>query len=585
MPAVTVATPKPISFWSHIEAFWSHITARQYLYCLTVVGLFNLVLILLNICLRTTYIKAYPQDIFMTLDGMYRIYAGQHIYADFSTPLGIALYYVPLLFVHSASDLVLSINYASGLYLLIGFVVVAYLTWTRLSPVLGLALGIWIALALAARMNGGDSPMAVTLAENYNRNCLAALALALLVFRTPRGTGLMIAIADGLLYALLTAFCLYTKITYGLVALAFAPIVIYPHPRRLVTFSSFASAFGLLVVAVEYGYGTRFQWLQAVQTAAGAGSLLSPGPIAGVVFENLGELLVCVLVPAWFLWRERRITPRTVIFFVMVIGASVLLARFNGSRIFLFLPAVMFFVAAPAALPWGEGRLAEPGGPRRQERWRDAFIAVTLAVLTLQSAPAFINVLFFTYESLTQPPMLAGDDVLGRIVFGATSESADRARTLQMQNNEDVIPVILDGHTTTLDAFAIGRAFRPMQRWDTLSMSEFRDYLTDGMRAAREGCKQGDRILTLDVLNPFPLLLGWPEGGGMPYFQAGQTISDKAHPTPEKMFQNIDCVLVPKLPEQMAARNLMRDIYGAYLSQHFKPVAETALWNALRSPS
>ena len=200
--------------------------------------------------------------------------AGQHIYTDFSTPLGIALYSVPLLFVHSASDLVLSINYASGLYLLIGLVVVAYLTWTRLSPVLGLALGIWIALALAARMNAGDGPMAVTLAENYNRNCSAALALALLVFRTPRASGLMIAIADGLLYALLTAFCLYTKITYGLVALAFAPIVIYPHPRRLVTFSSFAIAFGLLVVAVEYGYGTRFQWLQAVQTAAGAGECL-----------------------------------------------------------------------------------------------------------------------------------------------------------------------------------------------------------------------------------------------------------------------------------------------------------------------
>ena len=503
---------------------------------------------------------------------------------DFSTPLGIALYSIPLLFVHSTSDLVLSVNYASGLYLLIGLVVAAYLTWTRLSPVLGLALGIWIALALAARMNAGDGPMAVTLAENYNRNCLAALALALLIFRTPRASGLMIAIADGLLYALLTAFCLYTKITYGLVALAFTPIVIYPHPRRLVTFSSFAIAFGLLVVAVEYGCGTRFQWIQAVQTAAGAGRCLESGPIAGVVFANVGELLVCVLVPAWFLWRERRITSRTVIFFVMVAGASVLLARFNGARILLFLPAVLFFVAAPAAPPLCEDRLAEPGEPR-QERWRYALTAVTLAVLTLQSAPAFINVLIFTYESLTQPPMVAGDDVLGRIVFRAASESADRARTLRMQNNEDVIPVILDGHTTTLDAFAIGRAFRPMQRWDTLSMSEFRDYLTDGMRAAREGCKQGDRILTLDVLNPFPLLLGWPEGGGMPYFQAGQTISDKAHPPPEKMFQNIDCVLVPKLPEQMAARNLMRDIYGAYLSQHFKPVAETALWNALRSPS
>ena len=49
-----------------------------------------------------------------------------------------------------------------------------------------------------------------------------------------------------------------------------------------------------------------------------------------------------------------------------------------------------------------------------------------------------------------------------------------------------------------------------MQRWDTLSMPEFRDYLTDGMRAAREGCKQGDGILTMDVLNPFPYCVAGP---------------------------------------------------------------------------
>lgn len=581
MPIATVAIPKPMSFRSRVTELWPRITARPYFYCFSVVVLFNVALILLNFCLRTTYIQSYPQDLFMTFDGIYRLYTGQHIYTDFSTPLGIALYAFPLLFVHSASDIVLSINYASGLYLLIGLVVVMYLTWTRLSPVLGLALGIWIALALAARMNAGEGPMAVTLAENYNRNCSAALALALLVFRTPRTTGLTVAIADGLLYALLTAFCLYTKITYGLVALAFTPIVTYPQPRRLVTFSSFAIAFGLLVLAVEYGYGARFQWIHAVQTAAGAGGVLNPGPIAAVVFANVGELLVCVLVPAWFLWRERRITPLTVIFFVMVAGASVFLARFNANRLFLFLPAILFFVAAPEVLRGSEGRHAETGGSRA-ESWRLAFIVVTLLVLTLQSAPAFINVLFFTFESLTQPPLVAGDDVLGRIVFRVASESADRARTLGTQDNEDVIPVILDGHTTALDAFAVGRAFRPMQRWDTLSMSEFRDYLTDGMRAAREGCKQGDRILTLDVLNPFPLLLGWPEGGGMPYFQSGQTITDKAHPPAEKLFQNIDCVLVPKLPEQMAARNLMRDIYGAYLSQHFHIVTETQLWTALR---
>ena len=74
----------------------------------------------------------------------------------------------------------------------------------------------------------------------------------------------------------------------------FRPDRYLPHPRPTVTFFRFAIAFGLLVVvAVGYGYGTRFQWLQAVQTAAGAG--VDTRPIAGVVFENVGKLLVCAL--------------------------------------------------------------------------------------------------------------------------------------------------------------------------------------------------------------------------------------------------------------------------------------------------
>ena len=257
-----------------------------------------------------------------------------------------------------------------------------------------------------------------------------------------------------------------------------------------------------------------------MQTAAAAGGVLKPGPIVEVVFANFGELLICILVPAWFLRQERRFTPWTVIFFVMVAGAAVLLGRLNSNHFFLFLPAVLFFVAAPAALPWPEDPAAAPGMPRQE--WRTyAFTAITLTVLILESAVPFVNVLFFAYQSLTQPPMVAGDDVLGRIVF-------------RSRNDDDLIRAILDGQATALDAFGIARASRPMERWDTLTMSEFRDYLTDGLQAARKGCKQGDRILTTDVSNPFPLLLGWPVGGGMVVLQPGLTLSDKAHPSPDR---------------------------------------------------
>src|SRR5271167_4071397 len=103
-----------------------------------------------------------PQDLFLQLDGISRIGSRQQIYSDFSTPLGVALYAIPLLFVHSSTDLVFSIDYAAGLLFLTAFLAVAYLTRTRLSPLLGLALGIWVGLVLAARMNFGDDQTVVS---------------------------------------------------------------------------------------------------------------------------------------------------------------------------------------------------------------------------------------------------------------------------------------------------------------------------------------------------------------------------------------------------------------------------------------
>ena len=157
----------------------------SYAYVFGLLGLLFLVLVALEFSIKELYLRAMPQDLFFQLDGIYRLSIGQKIYSDFSTPLGPLIYVLPLLFVKLGANLALSINYASGFLLIAAFLVVAYLAWTRLSPLFGLALGVRIGLALATRMNSGDDPAAVTLAMNYNRQGDAALVLAMLMFRTP----------------------------------------------------------------------------------------------------------------------------------------------------------------------------------------------------------------------------------------------------------------------------------------------------------------------------------------------------------------------------------------------------------------
>lgn len=113
-------------------------------------------------------------------------------------------------------------------------------------------------------------------------------------------------------------------------------------------------------------------------------------------------------------------------------------------------------------------------------------------------------------------------------------------------------------------------------------MAEYRQYLTDGMSAARQGCGAGARILTLDLGNPFPLLLGWPPGGTMLILQPNRMLSTQARPSDAEIFRDVDWVLVPKMPVQLAAREFMLDTYGPYLSQKYTESYESKWRKILR---
>jgi hypothetical protein len=549
----------------------------SYVYVFCLLAIFFSALATVEFSIGKLYLRAMPQDLFFQLDGIYRLAIGQRIYSDFSTPIGPLIYVIPLLFVKLGANLALSINYASGFLLIAAFAVVAYVAWTRLSPLFGLALGVWVGLALATRMNFGDDPAAVTLAMNYNRQGYAALVLAMLMFRAPRNVSSVIAPVDGVVYAILTAFLIYTKITFGLVAIAFAPIVIWPQHSRLVVLSAFAISLGILVSVAEYGYGLKFQWIEPVRMAIQSGDPATSALAAdfSALILNLPELLVCTLVPAWFLWSDHRLTPPTIIFFIMVAGASVGLMPHNGQHYFLFLPAILFFIAAPpvAQLSRGLSALNEVG---RGARWQQALAIVTITVLALESGPQAVNLFYATYRSLTSPALVIDNNVLGRIV--ARAENYEDPHKL-------LIGPIVDGRLSAVDAFAVGRFFKPEYRFDTLTMLEYRDYLADGMQAARLGCQPDSRILTFDNGNPFPLLLTWPTGGGMLVVHPDRLVSKKAHPSDDEMFRNINCVLVPKLPASLNARDFMLDVYGRRLSQKFAASYETPLWKVFKLSS
>jgi hypothetical protein len=570
----TSETTAPAMTRPVMPSFWRYANAISYGWAIFVLGIFFLGLEAFEFGLTETFIRSMPQDLFLQLDGIYRLSIGQHIYTDFTTPIGLGLYALPLLFVHSTADIVLSVNYSIGLLLAVTFLMVVYLTRTRLTPLLGVALGIWLGLALAARMNFGDGPTVVSTGGIYNRESYVALALALLLFLPPRKRGVSIGLADGAIYAILAAFQLYMKFTFGLVALAFAPIVLLRQQNRLTAFATFAIVFGLLVLSVEYGYGTHFQWLHAVQmtVAASTGSVSNINGYAHALIENFPELLVCTVVPIWFLWHEGRLTPLTLVFVVMVAGASLALIQSNGQGSFLFIPTILFFVAASSLDPQSGESF-----PRPENAWfgsrQAGLIVVTIALLVLQSGPLLLNMAYSAYWSLTQPPLVADNPVLKQIVA--------RPELFEDRSNLRTTP-ILNGQVSPLDAFVIGRYYHPWYPTDTVTLLEYRDYLVGGMSAAQKGCDAGSRLATLDLGNPFPLLLGWPAGGYALVIHPDRILSVRARPSEEQMFKGVNCVLVPKMPVKLEARDFMLDAYGSFLSGNFRTSYQTPLWTVLK---
>lgn len=132
-----------------------------------------------------------------------------------------------------------------------------------------------------------------------------------------------------------------------------------------------------------------------------------------------------------------------------------------------------------------------------------------------------------------------------------------------------------------LDAYMWARKSRPTYYYDELSFREYGFYLTDGLNAATSGCRKGARIATLDSVNPFPALLGWPEGGGMLFVSAPELLSESYHLKPEEMFRQIDCVLVPKTQVDTGIREFLMSVYGKYLDANYAKSTETVLWTVL----
>src|SRR4051812_42434780 len=166
-----------------------------------------------------TVITKYLNDLFVFLDGGHRILSGQIPHRDYHTPIGALADLLPALGMLLTGSPGRAMPAGFAVLILLLAPVTARILSSRLRPALALPIVVYLTLVLAAPANLGESASILSFGMFYNRIGWVALALLLVMFLPPHGRSRPI--SDGLCAALLVLLMLYTKISYGVVALAF----------------------------------------------------------------------------------------------------------------------------------------------------------------------------------------------------------------------------------------------------------------------------------------------------------------------------------------------------------------------------
>jgi hypothetical protein len=105
----------------------------------------------------------------------------------------------------------------------------------------------------------------------------------------------------------------------------------------------------------------------------------------------------------------------------------------------------------------------------------------------------------------------------------------------------------------------------------------YTNYVNEGATLLRQYCKPSDKILTIDMQNPFPYVLGWlPAKGGMASTTFDYTVSDKFRPSVDEYLGDASVVMIPKHPAQDPENlNAFYEIYRPEIEKRFSLAGES----------
>jgi hypothetical protein len=511
------------------------------------------------ICGATALIGAVPtrlfgHDIFFLLDNGWRVINGQRPHLDYYSPWG------PVTFLVTAAGLVISgysvdgTGYGNALVAFIMGSWTFYVAKDRLTPPLRLLLSFLLAVLVAAPYPLGYSPFLSTHAMVYNRYGYALLGVIVLETFRPSGGNGRDARAEwigGISTGVALSLTLFLKASFFLVAVAVV-VILSAFFRRFairrlagLCLGGFFAALGMLA----YLHFDALAMLSDLRMAAGARaeSLDPRTPLfnflnhAGFLLAVLGFCKATAVVldnriPPWSAWR----LPLAGTFFFFV---DIALMSSNQQSDGFPICAVFAIMVLSKLM---EVRQAIPVQQEPSRRW----YAAALCLGPLLCAPLFVS------------------DLAG-IGYGLWNKARPSPSTVLRFTTPNLKPLLLyqpDGYSTRSNG------------------SVYTTYVNDGVALLERETRPEEKILTMDMVNPFPYVMQRrPPRGGIAAMAYHYTLGDDHRPSDDAYFGDADIVMVPKRPS--SEDMYYEDFWKAYepgLRQKFKLVAESNWWRMYR---
>jgi hypothetical protein len=495
--------------------------------------------------------NAYPHDLFIFLDGAWRIINGQRPQVDFNSNLG------PLMYLFTAGGFLLThqavhaVAVAQTAFSAIIALLTAYIAFRRMPQVPAMLVTLAAVLIEMSPCNTGEEPFFITYAMLYNRVGFGFLAFTLIEATQPpreRYSAPREELIGGVLSGFVVVFLFFLKFTYGIMALVLL-LALIPYRaqsrQRLIGFLLGAVVSSLPIFwYLDFHIGAI---LSNLALGASAKRIVVADASLRVVAYTQVILLLAFLaaLSAWIPAAIGHINPiwqsglrrgwAVAVVSLASLGLLLSNAQFDG----LPLAALMCVIVAGEMV--SVAQLSESGSR--------ASVATCLVLLGLLVPAA--NVLFwdssaFAFAVMRAAGVRSGDD-----------------RSIAS-------PVASDFKTSK--TFLKGLRTRP-----------YTDYINEGLDLLRNNSSSDDSIVTLDFVNPFPFLLQRrPASGGTTCLHYETTFNEAHHLSPEQLLGDTTVVMWPKTFEEPGLGSGIEKVYADAVRQRFTSVAETPMWRLLR---